>query len=98
MRTEATLGADRHPLERLLPGLTRSLRNPAHSLLHPSLQLLLAFQLPQLRAHNTQNDVLVLGKVLQGLETAGALGVVLEVEGVDVELGEKLLGDDVVGA
>lgn len=98
MRTEAALGADHDSLQRLLPALSGALGDPACSLLHPPLHLLLALQLPQLGAHHTQNDILVLGKVLQGLEAAGARGVVLEVEGVDVEFLEKLLGDHVVGA
>jgi len=35
-----------------------------------------------------------LGNVAQRLEAAGALGVVLEEEGVDVEAGEHPLGDE----
>jgi hypothetical protein len=54
--------------------------------------------LRELGADDADDDVLVLGEVLEGLEAAGALGVVFEVEGVDGEGLEELLGDDVVGA
>lgn len=98
MGTEPTLRTNRHSLPRLLLGLSTALGHPLHRLFNASLDLLLVFQLPQLGRDHADHHVLVLGEVLQGIKPAGARGVVLEVEGVDVEFGEQLLGDDVVGA
>lgn len=96
MRAEAALRAHAHPLERLLRRLAAALGHPLGRAQHALLHLLLVLELWQLGADNADNDVLALGQVLQGLEPAGALGVVLEVEGVDIQRLEELLGNDVV--
>lgn len=98
MGTKPTLRAHTNPLERLLGRLTTPLGHPLGGAQHALLHLLLVLELRELGADDADDDVLVLGEVLQGLEAAGALGVVFEVEGVDVEGLEELLGDDVVGA
>src|SRR5687767_5558653 len=98
MRTKPTLRAHTNPLERLLRSLTTALSHPLRRADHPLLHVLLVLQLRELSADDADDDVLVLGEVLEGLKTAGALGVVFEVEGVDVEGLEELLGNDVVGA
>ena len=96
MGAESTLRAHCDPLQSFLLSLTRTLGDPIRSAQNTLLHLLLILQLGQLCADNTDDNVLVGGEVLKGLEASGALSVVLEVEGVDVEIAEQLLGDDVV--
>lgn len=96
MGAESTLRAYSNPLQSLLLSFTRSLGDPIRSVQHTLLHLLLILQLGQLCADNSDDNVLVGGEVLKRLEASGALSVVLEVEGVDVEVAEELLGDDVV--
>lgn len=98
MGREAALGADADTLEGLLAGLAAALGDEVGGLVEALLGGLLVLELAELGADGADDDVLVLGQVLEGLEAAGALRVVLEVEGVDGEVLEQLLGDDVVGA
>ena len=98
MRTEATLRTHTNPLERLLDRLPTALGHPLRRAQDALLHFLLVLELRELGADNADDDVLVLGEVLQGLEATGAGGVVFEVEGVDSKVLEELLGDDVVGA
>lgn len=98
MRAESALWADSNLLERVLLALTRALGHELGSLVDALLHLLLVLQLAELGGDDTDDNVLVLGQELEGLEATGTLRVVLEVERVDVEIGKELLGDDVVGA
>src|SRR5690606_15082734 len=47
---------------------------------------------------SSDHNVLVLGQKLERLEAAGPLSVIFQVEGVDIELLEELLGDHVVAS
>jgi len=95
---EAALWADGNALQGFLAGLAAALGHKVCGLVDPPLHLLLVLQLAQLGGDGADYDVPVLGEELEGLESARSLGVVLEVESVDLELGEEGLGDDVVGA
>jgi len=95
---ETALRAEANALQGLLLRSAASRRDELGGLVDPLLDLLLVLQVAQLGADGSDDDVLVLGEELEGLETAGTGGVVLEVEGVDLEVGEELLGDDVVSA
>lgn len=94
---EAALGADADPLEGLLAGLPGPLRDEVGGLVDLGLGGLLVLELAQFRADATHDDVLVPGEELERFEPSGPLGVVFQVEGVDVEVLEQPLGDDVVG-
>jgi hypothetical protein len=98
MSAKATLRADADALQRLLTRLTTARGNKVRRLVDPLLHRLLILQLAELGANHTDHDVLVLGQKLERLEAAGALGVVLKVKSVDVEVLEQLLGNDVVRA
>ncbi|KAI6755828.1 hypothetical protein HG531_004934 [Fusarium graminearum] len=98
MRTESTLGTDSDPLQSLLLALTTTLGDPIGRTQNSLLHLLLILKLRQLGADNTDNDTLVLGEEFQRLKTARALGVVFQVKGVDVQVTEQLLSNDVVFA
>lgn len=94
---EAALGADADPLEGLLAGLPGPLRDEVGGLVDLGLGGLLVLELAQFRADATHDDVLVPGEEFERFEPSGPLGVVFQVEGVDVEVLEQPLGDDVVG-
>ena len=98
MRTESALGTDPDPLEGLLTSLSRPLRHKLGGLVDLLLRGLLVFQLPQFGADTPNNHVLVLGQELERLEPAGALGVVFQIERVDVEVLKEPFGNDVVRA
>lgn len=98
MRTKPALRAHTNPLQRLLRRLPAPLGNPLRSAENPLLHIIFILELGELGADDADDDVLVLGEVLEGLEAARALGVVFEVEGVHGEGLEELLSDDVVGA
>lgn len=97
VRAESALWAHGNLLEGLLLGLTSALGDELSSLVDALLHLLLVLELAELSGNDTDNNVLVLRQELEGFEAAGTLSVVLQVEGVDVQVGEELLGDDVVG-
>jgi hypothetical protein len=98
VRSKATLRADtdlvQGSFERDVVTLGDDLGRINNTLLH----LLLVLHGSELAGHNAENDLLVRGQVLEGLEAAGALGVVLKVVSVHVELLEQLDGDAVVSA
>lgn len=96
MGTETTLRADSDLLQRLLLSLASTLCHKLGRLVDPCLHLLLVLQLTKLGRDDANHDVAVFGQELKRLKATRALGVVLEVEGVDLQLGEKLLCDDVV--
>lgn len=95
---EAALGADAHALERLLAGLARALGHVIGSLVDALLHLAQVLELGELAGDDSHDDVLVGGQLGQWLEAAGAVRVVLEEVGVDVDLLEELGGDAVVAA
>ncbi len=96
MRTEPALRTDADPLERLLARLAGPFSHKVRSLIYPSLRLLFVLQLPQLGTDTTDDDILVLGQELERLESAGPLGVIFQIEGVDVQILKQLLRNDVV--
>lgn len=96
VRGETTLGANTNLVESLLDGDVVALGNDLGSVDDAGLHLFLVFHGGELGGDNAQDDVLVGGEVLEGLEAAGALGVVLQVVGVHVQLLEQLDGDAVV--
>ena len=98
MRAEAALRTHAHPLQRFLPRLPGPFGHEVSRLVEARHHLRLVLQAAQLGRDDPHDDVLVLRQVAQGLEPARALGVVLEVEGVDVEVTEEFGRDDVVGA
>lgn len=96
--SKPALRANTTLLQRLLNRNPITLSNELSSLIHPLLHRLLVLELRELRGHDAQNDVLVTGQFLEGLEAASTLGIVLKVVGVDVELLEELGGDAVIAA
>lgn len=96
MSTETTLRAEPDSLERLLLRLTRTLGHEVGGLVYSILDLFLLLQLPEFGADGADDHVLVLRQVFQGLKPACSLRVVLEVEGVDIQVLEELAGDDIV--
>lgn len=94
--SESTLGADANLVQGSLEGDVVALSDDLGGIDDPSLHLLLVLHGGELGGDNTQDDVLVGGEVLEGLEATGTLGVVLEVVGVHVQLLEELDGDAVV--
>src|SRR5678816_761259 len=85
---KAALRADAEVLE----------RHELGRLVDPPLELVLGFELRHLGAHQAEYHLLPFGDVAQRLEAAGALGVELEEEAIDVDLGERGLGDVVIAA
>ena len=96
MRSKTTLWANTDLVKRSIEGDVVTLSNKLSSINDPLLHLLLILKLGELASDNTQNDVLVSGQELEGLETTGARGVVLEVVCVDVQLLEELNSNTVV--
>lgn len=94
--SESTLGADADLVQGSLEGDVVALGDDLGGVDDTSLHLLLVLHGGELGGDNTQDDVLVGGEVLEGLEATGTLGVVLEVVGVHVKLLEELDGDAVV--
>ena len=98
MRAEAALRTHADALQRLVARLARALGHKLRSAQQSLLHLLLVLQLRVLGGYDAHHHVLVLGQVLERLEAACSLRVVLEIEGVDLQRPEELLGDDVVRA
>lgn len=96
MAGETALRADTDLVEGLLDGDVVALGDELGGVVDALLHLLLVLELGELAGHDTQDDVLVLGELLQGLEATGTGSVVFEVVGVHVELLEELGGDAVV--
>lgn len=96
MRSKATLRADTNLVKGSLEGSVVTLGDELGRIDDTLLHLLLVLHGGELAGHNAEDDVLVRGKVLEGLEAAGALGVVLEVVGVHVEFLEQLDGNAIV--
>lgn len=96
--SKATLRANTNLIKRLLQGNPVTLSNELSGIIDALLHLLLVLELGELGGHDTEDDVLVAGQLLERLEAAGARGVVFEVVGVDVEFLEELGGDTVVAA
>lgn len=95
---ESTLWRDTNTLEGVLSALVVALSDEVGSLVDAINHGLLVLELGELRGDDAEDDVLVLGEVLKGLEAASAGGVVLEVVGVDVEVLKQLLCNVVVRA
>src|SRR5262245_11303524 len=85
---EAALRAQAQPVEIDIAG----------GLVDPALDLILAFQHRRLRADQTQHHGLALRQVAQRRELAGARGIELQKDHVDVGLVEQPLGDRLVAA
>lgn len=98
MRSKATLWADTDLVKGSLEGDIVPLGDELGRIDDALLHLLLVLHSGELAGDDAENDVLVRGQVLEGLEAAGSLRVVLEVVGVHVELLEQLDGDAVVAA
>jgi len=86
VRRKATLRADTDLLERRLAIDTVALCDEIRGLVHALDHVGFVLQLWELGRHDTEDDILVRGQLLEGLETAGARGVVFEVVSVDVEV------------
>lgn len=98
MGAETTLGGQTDPLQCLFPRLVGSFRNEVGSLVYSLLHLFLVLQRPHLGADTPDDDVLVLGQVLEGLEAARSLGVVLQIKRIHVEVLEQPLRDNIVSS
>jgi len=97
MGAETALRAERNSLERFLARLATALGHKVSGLVNALLHLLLILELAELSANSTNDNMFVLGQKLEGLEAPGTCRVILEVEGVDLQLGKELLCNDVVG-
>lgn len=98
VRSKATLRADTDLVEGGFEGDIVALGDELGRINNALLRLLLVLHRGELAGDDAENDVLVRGQVLEGLEAAGALRVVLEVVRVYIELLEQLDGDTVVAA
>ena len=96
VRGETTLGADTDLVESLLDGDVVALGDDLGGVDNAGLHLFLVFHGGELGGDNAQDNVLVGGEVLEGLEATGTLGVVLQVVGVHVQLLEQLDGNAVI--
>lgn len=79
MASEATLRRNGQPLQRLLPTLLAAFSDVVGGFVDAVDHLLLVLELGKFGGHDADDDVLVVGEVLEGLEAAGARGVVFEV-------------------
>lgn len=93
---ETTLRADADPLQGFFTCLVRSFGHKLRGLVDSLLHLLLVFQVPHFGADTANDDIFVLGQILQGLEASRPFGVVFEVERVDVEVLEQFLSDNII--
>lgn len=96
MACKATLRGNTNSVQRLLLGLSGTLRDQLRCLVHPPLHLLLVLQLGELAGEQTQNDVLALGEVLERLKATSTGSVVFQVVGVNVQLVKQLSGNVIV--
>lgn len=93
MRCETTLWADTALLKSIFVRLTSALRNPVGCLVDASDHLVLVLELGELGCDDTENHVLVLGKVRKWLETTGTRRVVFKVVCVNVEVLTRSIKD-----
>lgn len=98
VRSKSTLRTNTNLVKGSVERDVVTLSDELGSINNAGLHLLLVLQSGELGSDHTQDDVLVGGQELEGLEAAGAGGIVLEVVGVDVQLLEELDGDAVVAA
>ena len=96
MSAEPALRTDADLLQCLITGLSSPFRHKFGSAVDAPFHRLLVLQLRELRADDTNDDVLILGQVLERLEAACPFRVVLQVEGVDVKVLEKLARNFVI--
>lgn len=96
MTGKATLRTHPDPLQCPVPGLSGPLGHKVRCLQHPLPQIPEVLQLRELTRDDTQDDILVGRELLEGLEAAGTVGIVLKEVRVDVDLVEQLGGDPVV--
>lgn len=96
VRSKSTLRANTDLVQSSLNRDVVTLGNDLGSIEHAGLHLLLVLHSGKLAGDNAQDDILVWWQVLEGLETTGTLGVVLQVIGVHVQLLEQLDGDAVI--
>lgn len=92
MAGKSALRADTNALESFFSALAVALGNKVGGLVHPVDHFLLVLELGELGGDHTEDYVLVLGEVLQGLEAAGTGSVVFEVVGVDVQVLREVSG------
>lgn len=93
---KAALRTDADALQSLLTGLTGAFCDKVGSGVDSVNHSLFVLELWEFRSHDSQYDSLVLGERLEWLEATGTRGVVLKIEGVDVQFVEQLRGYDVV--
>jgi hypothetical protein len=98
VRSKTTLRRNTHTLQSLLSRLPTALGNEISSLVHSLYHLLLVLQLRELASNNTQDNILVLGQMLQRLETSCARGIVLEVISIHIQILEEFGGNVIVSA
>lgn len=96
VRSETTLRANTDLVQGCLDRDVVALGDDLGSVVDTLLHLLLVFHGGELAGHNTEDDILVSGQVLEGLETTGTLSVILQVVSVDVQLLEQFNGDTVI--
>lgn len=95
---KSTLRTHPDPPQRLLPRLARAGSDKVGRLKNPLAHLVEVLELGELARNDAQHDVLVRRQLLERLEAARTLRVVLEKVRVDVDLVEELAGDAVVAA
>jgi hypothetical protein len=83
---KSALWADAALLDGIFARLTGTLRNVIGCLIDPGDHLILVLKLGELGSDDTKDDVLVLGKMRQRLETSSAWCVEFQVVRIDVEV------------
>jgi len=96
VRSETTLRANTNLVQGCLNRDVVALSDDLGSIEDTLLHLLLVFHGGELAGHNTENDILVSGQVLEGLEATGTLSVILQVVSVDVQLLEQFNSDTII--
>lgn len=85
MACEPTLRRHSELIERLLSTLSSPLRYKIRRLLDPLDHVLLLLELGKLGRYDSEDHVLILGKMLQRLESACSGSIVLEIESVAIQ-------------
>lgn len=98
MGSKSTLGTNTNLVQGSIERDVVTLSNELGSINDAGLHLLLVLHGGELGSDDSQDDVLVGGQELEGLEATGTGGVVLQVVGVHVQLLEQLDGNAVVTA
>lgn len=93
---KSALWADSNTIQGFFDSLVVALGDEFGGFQDALLHLFLVLQLGELASHDTQDDILVLGQDLEGLEATSTGSVVLKVVSINIQLLEELDGNTVI--